>query len=121
MPLEFIDNNATIDRAARRRIRRHVALGRNAGKTLVRPSRKKLGLGMKDTTALIRIPKFIEDTRDSESNNDVVHEIERQVGDGLSVLSIPPRPNPESTGLIQRGMYGLLKTEIANSITGYCC
>jgi hypothetical protein len=111
MPLEFIDNNATIDRAARRRIRSHVAMGRNAGKTFVRLSRKKLGLGMKNTKALIRIPKVIEGTRDSESNDHVVHEIERQVGDGLSVLSIPQRPSPESTGLIQRGMYSLLKSE----------
>ena len=75
MPLEFIDNSATIDRAARRRIRSHVALGRNAGKTLVRPSRKKLGLGIINTTALIGCPKVIDDTRDSESYEDVVYEL----------------------------------------------
>ncbi|KAH6614439.1 hypothetical protein B0J18DRAFT_300899 [Chaetomium sp. MPI-SDFR-AT-0129] len=38
---EFVDNT-TIDRAARRRIRSHVATGRNAGKKLSRPSRKKM-------------------------------------------------------------------------------
>jgi len=74
MPLEFIDNNATIDRVARRRIRSRVAMGRNARKPLVRPSKKKLGLGIKNTTALIRIPKVIDDTRDSQSNQNVVHE-----------------------------------------------
>ena len=108
MPLEFIDNNATIGRAARRRIRSHVAMGRNAGKTLVRPSRKKLGLGITNTTALIRFPKVIQDTRDSESNEDVVYEIEPQVGDVLSVLSVPKQQNPGSTGLVQKGMYGHL-------------
>ena len=112
MPFEFIDNNATIDRAARRRIRSHVAIGRNAGKTLVRPSRKKLELGVKNTTAVTRIPKVIEDTRDSGINEDVPYEIERQVGNGLSVFSIPKQLNPASTGLVQRGMYGNLKTDV---------
>ena len=108
MPLEFIDNSATIDRTTRRRIRSHVAMGRNAKKTLVRPSKKKLGLEIKNTTAFIRIPKAIEDTRYSEGNENVVHEIERQVGDGLSVLSIPKQLDPGSTGLVQRGTYGYL-------------
>ena len=112
MSLEFIDSNATIDRATRRQIRSHVAMGRNAGKTLVRPSRKKLGLGIKNTTTPIRIPKIIDDIHDSKKNEDIVHEIERQVGNGLSVLSIPTQLNPESTGLVQKGMYGYLETEI---------
>ena len=41
MQLEFIDNNSTGDEAVRRRIRSHVAIGRNAGKKLARPSRRK--------------------------------------------------------------------------------
>ncbi len=116
MPPEFIDNNAIIDRAARRRIRSHVAMGRNAGKTLVRPSKRKLGLGIKNATALSRIPKVVEDTRDSESNEDVFYEIERQVGDGLSVLSIPKHPNPGSTGLVQKGMYVWSSTKLQISL-----
>ena len=120
MPLEFIDNNSTIDRAARRRIRSHMAMGRNAGKTLVRPSRKNLGQEIKNATGLIRIPKTIDDTCDSESNEYENNEIERQVGDGLSVLSIPKQRNPGSTGLVQKGMYCYPK-ETQNSITKYRC
>ncbi|KAK4038132.1 hypothetical protein C8A01DRAFT_17750 [Parachaetomium inaequale] len=40
MKFEFVDNTA-IDGSARRRIRSHVATGRNAGKKLSRPSRRK--------------------------------------------------------------------------------
>jgi hypothetical protein len=38
---EFIDNNAPISRSVRKRIRSHAATGKNAGKVISRPSRKK--------------------------------------------------------------------------------
>lgn len=114
MPIEFINNNATIDPATRRRIRGHVATGKNAGRTLVRPSRKNLGLATKKTTAPARIQKAIENIGDSESNDsneNMVHEIERQIGDGLSVLSVPKQSKLASTGLVQKGVYDHLRTE----------
>lgn len=41
MPFEFIDNTAPVDTAARQRIRRQAALGKNLGRKLSRPSRKQ--------------------------------------------------------------------------------
>lgn len=104
MPFEFVDNNATISHTARKRIRSHVAIGRNAGKKLVRPSRKAiLGPMVKDITAVIRTPKAVEKAYSSEVSKDVFPQIERQVGDGLSVLSFPEQPT-KSKALVQRGM-----------------
>ena len=59
----------------------------------------------------MRLPKVTDDPNDSESNKDVVHEIERQIGDVLSALSIPKELNPGSTGLVQRGKCSNLTTE----------
>jgi hypothetical protein len=53
MPFEFIDNNAPIDRASRKRIRSHVAKGKNVGRKVVRPSRIK-AFGRKAETATAR-------------------------------------------------------------------
>lgn len=103
MRLEFIDNNTVIDRAARKRIRSHAAMGRNAGKTLVRPSRKKLfGPGVSTTTAFIPIPKVQVEGHQSESSEDAVPGIERQVDDGLC---FPVQLAPGSRSLVRRGMY----------------
>lgn len=92
MPFEFI-NNAEINRAARKRIRSHVALGRNAGKKLVRPSKMR-STGMKRvvTSAAISLESAQIDSirleqKDSEENS--MYEIERQVGDSISCLSLP--------------------------------
>ncbi|KAK3293589.1 uncharacterized protein B0H64DRAFT_327211 [Chaetomium fimeti] len=41
MKFEFVDNSGAIDGTARKRIRSHVAIGRNAGKKISRPSKKK--------------------------------------------------------------------------------
>ncbi len=105
MTLEFVDNNnAVIDSATRRRIRRSAAMGKNAGKTLVRPSRKEArGLGFKLTTTLVRNPEKIrQDSCDSENSKGLG--IERQVGNTISVCSFPEQRTPEATGLVERGM-----------------
>lgn len=105
MPFEFVDNNATIDRAARRRIRSHVAMGKNAGKTIVRSSRKTaFRPGVKSATYYAHVPKVIEDARSAEDNDSVASDIERQIGDGLSVLSFPDSLIRGSKGLVQRSM-----------------
>jgi hypothetical protein len=106
MALEFIDNNATIDQASKKRIRRHVAIGRNTGKVLVRPSRKKLERVTANSTALTCLPIASEHIRGSLSREDSCCAIERPVGDVLSVFSFPKQTNPESAGLVQRGMCG---------------
>jgi hypothetical protein len=89
MAFEFVNNNATIDRASRRRIRSHVAKGKNAGRTLVRPSRiKALGRKSQSATAFSHISEEEEGEEGKaahhlESSQCVVRQIERQVGDGL--------------------------------------
>lgn len=110
MSFQFVDNNATINGAARRRIRSHVAMGRNAGKKIARPSRKEaFGQRIKTSTTLIRIPKVIEDIHDSESSGDILLRLGRQVGDGLSVLSFPEQLTAGSKGLVQKGMINYLQ------------
>ncbi|ATZ52810.1 hypothetical protein BCIN_08g04410 [Botrytis cinerea B05.10] len=92
MPFEFI-NNAEINRAARKRIRSHVALGRNAGKKLVRPSKMRpTGMKRVVTSAGINLEAAQIDSirleqKDSEENS--MYEIERQVGDSITCLSLP--------------------------------
>ncbi|KAM0129915.1 hypothetical protein ACHAP3_007652 [Botrytis cinerea] len=92
MPFEFI-NNAEINRAARKRIRSHVALGRNAGKKLVRPSKMRpTGMKRVVTSAGInlegaQIDSIRLEQKDSEENS--MYEIERQVGDSITCLSLP--------------------------------
>lgn len=92
MPFEFI-NNATINQAVRKRIRSHVALGRNAGKKLIRPSKMK-STGMKRvvTSACInsrsaQIGSSHLEQNDPEENT--TYEIERPVGDNIPCLSFP--------------------------------
>jgi hypothetical protein len=111
MPFEFIDNNATIDRALRRRIRSHVAKGKNIGRKVVRPSKiRAFERKAETTTALSHVTKSSEEAHQLESNKWVDREIERQVGDGLPVgLSL--KQTPESRGLFLRGMFTYRRTE----------
>ncbi|KAH6848153.1 hypothetical protein B0I37DRAFT_308737 [Chaetomium sp. MPI-CAGE-AT-0009] len=64
MKFEFVDNSGTIDGTTRKRIRSHVAIGRNAGKKISRPSKKALlnkaaRAKTPQATSLVQ-PKFIE-------------------------------------------------------------
>lgn len=106
MPFQFVDNTASIDRDARKKIRSHVAIGRNAGKRHSRPSRKEaFVLPTKTTiqTAVQSTPNLI-----SDENVDEASEIERQIGDELSVLCLPaPLISPGSRPMIRRGMCSL--------------
>ncbi|KAH8689180.1 hypothetical protein BGW36DRAFT_433944 [Talaromyces proteolyticus] len=93
MPFEFIDNNhPLIDRAARKRIRSHAALGKNVGRKVMRPSRKSAQrVGAKVLPGLTYKPKSIKisNTKAYDRTLDDVSEIQRQVGDGLPVLPVP--------------------------------
>jgi hypothetical protein len=92
MPFEFIDNNTTISRAERKRIRSHAAKGRNVGKTIIRPSRKKLA-----------VTRTVQPENKENQPREPRREIERQIGDGLSVLGLPAPPNLASKRLVQKG------------------
>ena len=103
MQFEFIDGNTTIDGTARRRIRSHVALGRNAGRKLARPSRTNAPAGVtraQTMAALIRTPSRVEqiarrddDNPDGNNGKDAtllsMADLPRQVGDTLSLVSLP--------------------------------
>jgi hypothetical protein len=109
MVFAFVDNNATIDRAARKRIRSHVAIGRNAGKTIVRSSREKaVGLGAIAASARNPTVKCVEKARYSKNEEDLVPIFYRQVGDGLSVVSFPEQP-AVSKDLVQKGAHYCLR------------
>ncbi|KAF4637287.1 hypothetical protein G7Y89_g799 [Cudoniella acicularis] len=84
MTFEFI-NNAAIDRSVRKQIRSHVAKGRNIGKTL--PSRRRQP--KVKTTVSIWNPRTAKDAPEPRSGEGAIPTIERQIGDGLSVLSLP--------------------------------
>lgn len=100
MPFEFVDNNAPIGRAARKRIRSHVAAGKNAGKTLVRPSRKKAFV----LRAENHPPKIPEPSNELKYDIFMSSEIGRQIGDGLSVMRIPSALSPGFRRIVQKGM-----------------
>jgi hypothetical protein len=113
MPFEFVDNNVAIDRTARRRIRSHVAMGRNAGRTLVRPSRRKAAGRGGAVVATFCIPRIVEDDSCSLGSKDEgVYAIERLVGNGLSVVSFPDQVDVKSRGLVQRGVYSSFQADI---------
>jgi hypothetical protein len=107
MPFEFVDNNATIDRAARRRIRSHVATGKNVGRTIVRPSRMKAEsreAGIRSAAAIVCVPRVVADARNAKEVEEGGCAIERMIGDGLSVLSFPEQRSDKARGIVQRGM-----------------
>ncbi|KAF2669202.1 hypothetical protein BT63DRAFT_413660 [Microthyrium microscopicum] len=101
MPFEFVDNNATIDRASRRRIRSHVALGKNLGRKHVRQSRiKALGRTAEAATAATKGSSPQEEehgkqeaTQHLRTRQYAVPQVDRQVGDGtLDCFSLKQTP-----------------------------
>ncbi|KAL2872718.1 uncharacterized protein BJX67DRAFT_376511 [Aspergillus lucknowensis] len=107
MPFEFIDNNAAIDRASRKRIRSRAATGKNLNRTIARSSRAIVPKGT--TAAPFRVPASIRNAhkRQYDTDGDVEIEIERPVGDGLQ---FPVPVPPESRYLVREGMYTSLST-----------
>ncbi|GAD92896.1 hypothetical protein BC1G_08780 [Paecilomyces variotii No. 5] len=77
-------------------------MGKNAGKKLVRPSRKKaFELSLESTAALTSTPKAVQRIHCSEPTNEMIPVIERQISDGLSVLPVPDELVPGSRSLLQ--------------------
>ncbi|KUL85903.1 hypothetical protein ZTR_06407 [Talaromyces verruculosus] len=110
MPFEFIDNNARMDRKTRKRIRSLVATGKNAGKTVVRPSRiKAFKEQSKYPTAFSSVPGRVElRQRDfsSSSPDDTASSpgIERPIGDDLFFTFTSNQLNPASRFLAKRAI-----------------
>jgi hypothetical protein len=102
MAFEFVNNNTSLGRDVRKKIRSHVAMGRNVGKTYARPSRKAAFVISTKTAA----PKAVKKRPQLESSRevDIFFEIERQIGDGLSVLCLPAPLTPGSSSLVRKGM-----------------
>lgn len=107
MPFQFVDNNTTIDHAARRRIRSHVATGKNAGRTVVRPSRTKAAVREAESrpvAAIVCVPRVVADARKMEVEEEEGGcAIERMIGDRLSVFSFPEQGSVKARGIVQRG------------------
>lgn len=116
MPFEFIDNNARIDRKTRKRIRSLVATGKNAGKTVVRPSRiKAFKEQSKYPTAFSSVPGTTDSRQQVSSSPDETTsspEIERPVGDDLFFTFTSNQLNPASRYLAKRGMERAIIVEI---------
>lgn len=118
MPFEFVDNNAAIDRAARRRIRSHVAIGKNVGRTIVRPSRAKTDAREAESqsiAAIVCVPHVVADARNQEVVEEGSCAIERMVGDVLSVFSFPEQDSVRSRRVVQTGMC------CYSTLNGYMC
>jgi hypothetical protein len=106
MSVQFI-NNADIDGKTRKLIRSHVAKGRNVGKKL--PSRRKQSeLGVKSPAPFYSYhSKAAKDVILLERESHEAGQIERQLGYGLSVLSLPAKLNSALKGLLKGGKYML--------------
>jgi hypothetical protein len=100
MSFKFV-NNASIDRSTRKLIRSHAAKGKNVGKK--HPSRRKQTVLRAKLSLPLCNVKGVEETPAHESEEPVLP-IERQIGDGLSVLLIPAELSPRSKVLVQRGI-----------------
>ncbi|KFZ02795.1 hypothetical protein V502_11511 [Pseudogymnoascus sp. VKM F-4520 (FW-2644)] len=115
MPFEFVDNNAAIDRAARRRIRSHVATGKNVGRTLVRPSRTKATAreaGARPIAAIVCVSRVGADARNLEVEEESGCAIERMIGDGLSVFSFPEQGSVKARRVVQSVFHCAIATSV---------
>ena len=107
MPFEFV-NNAAIDRKARKLIRSHVAKGRNVGKKR-QPRRRPPEAAVKcaalyASSASSSMTPSVEDVQIAPVKKDIYSVIDRQIGDGWSILSFPTEVAPGSKAVVQRGM-----------------
>ncbi|KAF5016165.1 hypothetical protein F66182_12245, partial [Fusarium sp. NRRL 66182] len=122
MPFEFIDNNARIDRKTRKRIRSLVATGKNAGKTVVSPSRIK---AFKEQpiypTVFSSVPRTVEMRRQDisaslpdETTSSL--DIERPISDDLLFAFTSNQLNPASRYLAKRAISFLVAPRHASEL-----
>ncbi|KAI1803530.1 hypothetical protein F4811DRAFT_562433 [Daldinia bambusicola] len=103
MPFEFV-NNAILDRRTRKLIRSQAAKGRNVGKR--HPSR-----GRRAAAKAGIAESHYDKPKDSlvlQSRHVVFPTIERQVGDSLSVFSLPVESTPGSRVIMQKAFAFLM-------------
>lgn len=96
MPFEFVDNTI-IDRNTRKLIRSQAAKGRNVGKK--HPSRGRRAAIKVDIAKSNYKTKHLV----SQHHHIALPTIEPQVGDSLSVFSLPVESTPGSRTLVQKG------------------
>ncbi|OJJ99581.1 hypothetical protein ASPACDRAFT_1856175 [Aspergillus aculeatus ATCC 16872] len=80
MHLEFIDGNTAISATTRKRIRSHVARGKNAGRRLARPSR--LNKAHIHPPTYFRIPALLQ-SQNTKERQEAICDIERPITSGL--------------------------------------
>jgi hypothetical protein len=117
MRFEFIDNNSLVDAAARQRVRKHAATGKNIGRKLSRPSKKRPGCAKPAVQSKVvmdnpllhqRLGNFDKPVDpDEDGGQSRFNKIERQIGDGLKLIIFPTNETltPRSKGNIRRSMY----------------
>ncbi|KAL4968554.1 uncharacterized protein BDV14DRAFT_196856 [Aspergillus stella-maris] len=104
MPFEFINNNAAIDRTARKCIRTHAATGKNTNRALKRTS--KVAALKASTAKPFHTPETIQRARETtnsiaSSGTEVVG-VEQPLSDGLHF----PMPVPvRSRGLVKEALF----------------
>ncbi|KEY74804.1 hypothetical protein S7711_06491 [Stachybotrys chartarum IBT 7711] len=105
MHFQFIDHNSELCHAAKRLIRSHAAKEKNLGRTIVRPSRSKI---LKQRRELATVFPFSvpspRSTSSPESEQDLGPVVSRQIGDGLSVLSLMATLSSEPRELVQKAV-----------------
>ncbi|KAL2820354.1 hypothetical protein BJX63DRAFT_311578 [Aspergillus granulosus] len=102
MPFEFINNNATIDRASRKRIRSRAATGKNSNRTCTRSSKANT---LKNTAVTpFKAPTSLYGSHRAQPDEgvDVVAEIRCPVDDGLQ---FPRRVHRESRYLVREALF----------------
>ncbi|PYH44036.1 uncharacterized protein BP01DRAFT_299537 [Aspergillus saccharolyticus JOP 1030-1] len=97
MHWEFVNSHDAVSATTRKRIRSHVARGKNAGKKLSRPSR--LSKAHPIPTRLC-IPALVHKQRAYENENDKYY-IERPITDGLA---FPVELAPQTRQIAQKGI-----------------
>lgn len=118
MPFQFVDNNSAIDSSTRRRIRSHVAIGRNVGKT--RPSKKRTNeLSTKKPVGFVIIPDIENNIDGLESNQYGAPKLYHLDDDVLSGCSFLHDVTPVSRDLAKRGIYGHLKKTSIDASSNY--
>jgi hypothetical protein len=117
MRFEFIDNNSLVNSAVRQRVRKHAATGKNAGRKLSRPSKKKSGCAKPATQAMAAInePLLHRGLQSSDKTADLdegsgelgSNKLERQIDDGLTFVFVPTNESLtlRSKSIVQRSMY----------------
>ncbi|KAL4876073.1 hypothetical protein BJY04DRAFT_148587 [Aspergillus karnatakaensis] len=106
MPFEFIDNSVTIDRATRKRIRTRAATGKNANRTLARPSKVT---ALKTNAAVpflapasLQVIRGAVDDSIEDDEGGIQIGIQAPVGDGISVPVYVP---VKSRSLVREALF----------------